>query len=111
VELLIGHRQWLWRSDFGDIALNRAQHVFTGQPLVGVDFAAAVVALRAGVLPCSPSEREILLIAASIAEGIPVDLRTALECLDAGDIGLIVLALTDAAGHDSTSQASAGTSW
>ena len=28
-----------------------------------------------GVLPCSDGERQVLLVAASIAEGIPVDLR------------------------------------
>ena len=72
VELLIGHRQWLWRRDFGDVALSRARHVFTGERLVAVDFVAAVEALLAGVLPCSSDERQILLIAASIAEGIPV---------------------------------------
>ena len=50
VELLIGHRQWLWRRDFGDVAVSRARHVFTGEELVTVDFVAAVEALRAGVL-------------------------------------------------------------
>jgi hypothetical protein len=97
VELLIGHQQWLWRSDFSDVALGWTRHVFTGQRLVAVDLAAAVQALWAGVLPCSSGERQILLIAASIAEGIPIDLRVALESLDVDDVGLVVQAIT--AGH------------
>ena len=111
VELLIDHRQWLWRQDFDEVALDRTRHVFTGESLVTMDFVAAVAALRAGVLPCSSGERQILLIAASIAEGIPVDLRAALESLDASDVDLVVQALTDAAGHDSTSEASTGGAW
>ena len=100
MELLIGHRQWLWRSDFSDVALGRARHVFTGEWLVTVDFMAAVEALLAGALPCSPDERQILLIAASIAEGTPVDLRAALQDLDAGNLGLVIRALAGAAGQD-----------
>jgi hypothetical protein len=106
VELLIGHRQWLWRSDFDELALERTRHMFTGEPWVRVDFAAAVEALQAGALPCSPAQRQILLIAASIAEGIPVDLRTALQGLDANDVGLVVRAITDVTGHG---EARAGT--
>jgi hypothetical protein len=97
VELLIGHRLWLWRSDFGGVALGWTRHVFTGQRLVTVDFAAAVEALQVGALPCSSGERQILLIAASIAEGIPIDLRAVLESLDVDDVGLVVQAIT--AGH------------
>jgi hypothetical protein len=33
-----------------------------------------------GVLPCSDGERQVLLVAASIAGGIPVDLRGAVSC-------------------------------
>ena len=97
MELLIDHRQWLWRADFGDVALNRARHVFTGEPLVTVDFAAAVQALEAGVLPCSVVERQILLVAASLAEGIPVDLRQVTENLDADGVALVVRAVAGAA--------------
>jgi hypothetical protein len=102
VELLIGHRQWLWRRDFGDVALSWAGHVFTGERLVTVDFMAAVEALLAGVLPCSSDERQILLIAASIAEGIPVDLRDALTGLDEAGVGLVVRAFAHAAGYATT---------
>jgi hypothetical protein len=102
VELLIGHRQWLWRGDFGDVALRWAGHVFTGEELVTVDFVAAVEAVLAGVLPCSADERQILLIAASIAEGIPVDLRDALTGLDEAGVGLVVGAVAHAAGYATT---------
>jgi len=34
-----------------------------------------------GVLPCSDGERQVLLVAASIAGGIPVDLREAALCM------------------------------
>ena len=71
VELLISHEHWLWREDFDDVALGWTRHVFTGQRWVTVDYAAAVQALLAGVLPCSAGERQILLVAASIAEGNP----------------------------------------
>jgi hypothetical protein len=100
VELLIGHRHWLWRSDFGDVALKRGRQVFTGERFVTVDFVAAAEALAAGALPCSPDERQILLIAASIAEGTPVDLRAACEGLDAGSVALAIGALSAAAGCD-----------
>ena len=81
------------------MAVSRARHVFTGEELVTVDFVAAVEALRAGVLPCSADERQILLIAASIAEGIPVDLRDALTCLDEAGVGLVVGAVAHAGGY------------
>ena len=47
-----------------------------GPEVAAVDFAAAADAVQ-GVLPCSDGERQVLLVAASIAEGIPVDLREA----------------------------------
>jgi hypothetical protein len=108
VELLIGHERWLWRDDFGDVALGWTRHVFTGQPLVTVDFAAAARALGAGVLPCSAGERQILLVAASIAEGIPVDLRQATENLDVDGVALVVRAVAGAAGQGATGDAAMG---
>ncbi len=100
VELLIGHELWLWREDFAHVAaLGFGWHVFTGQAMVWLDFIAAGHALESGVLPCSSSERQLLLIAASIAEGRPVDLREALSGLDETDTGLVVRAVVHAAGH------------
>ena len=57
---------------------------FLGRQVAAVDFAAAADAVQ-GVLPCSDGERQVLLVAASIAEGIPVDLREAALCMDAAN--------------------------
>ena len=98
-ELLIGHRAWLLREDFWRVAVEVRWEVFRGQEVAAVDFAAAASALEAGALPYSPCEREILRIAAGIAEGIPVDLREAAFRLDATGAGLAASAILHAAGH------------
>jgi hypothetical protein len=98
-ELLIGHRAWLLREDFWRVAVEVRWEVFRGQEVAAVDFAAAAAALEAGTLPCSPGEREILRIAASIAEGIPVDLRGAAFRLDEAAAVLAARAVLHAAGH------------
>jgi hypothetical protein len=63
-----------------------------------VDFAAAADAVH-GVLPCSAGERQVLLVAASIAEGIPVDLREAASCMDAANVARAAQAICHAAGR------------
>jgi hypothetical protein len=98
-ELLIGHRAWLLREDFWRTAAEVRWEVFRGREVAAVDFAAAASALEAGALPCPPGEREILRIAASIAEGIPVDLREAAFRLDGADASLVAAAVLHAAGH------------
>jgi hypothetical protein len=72
--------------------------VCRGREVAAVDFAAAADAVR-GVLPCSAGERQVLLIAASIADGVPADLREALAGLDEADTGLVAAAVLHAAGH------------
>ena len=72
--------------------------VFRGREVAAVDFAAAADAVQ-GVLPCSDGERQVLLIAAGIAEGIPVDLREASLCLDAANAAQVAQAVCHAAGH------------
>jgi hypothetical protein len=57
------------------------------------------VALEAGALPCSSGERQVLRLAASIAAGVPVDLREALTALDEASSGLAAAAVLHAAGH------------
>src|SRR5512140_3623106 len=81
-ELLISHRGWLLREDFLQAAVEVRWEPFLGRQVAAVDFAAAADAVQ-GVLPCSDGERQVLLVAASIAEGVPVDLREAALCLDA----------------------------
>ncbi len=70
-----------------------------GPVMAVVDWEAAVAALGAGRLPCSGGEGRILRLAASIAEGIPVDLREALTGLDKANSGLAAAAVLHAAGY------------
>ena len=99
VELLIGHRWWLFRGDFLAIAVESGQEVFSGRVMAAVDFVAAAGALEAGVLPCCGGEGRVLRIAAGIAEGVPVDLREAVTGLDEDNAGLVAAAVLHAAGH------------
>ena len=69
-----------------------------GGKVATVDFAAAADAVQ-GVLPCSDGERQVLLVAASIAEGIPVDLREAALCMDAANAARAAQAVCHAAGR------------
>ncbi len=98
VELLIGHRSWLSREDFLAIAVESGWEVFSGREMAAVDFVAAAGALEAGALPCS-GEGRVLRIAASIAEGVPVDLREAVTGLDEKNAVLAAAAVLHAAGH------------
>jgi hypothetical protein len=69
-----------------------------GREVAAVDFAAAAEAVQ-GMLPCSDGERQVLLVAASIAEGIPVDLREAALCLDVANAARAAQAVCHAAGR------------
>ena len=71
---------------------------FWDRQVAAVDFAAAAGAVQ-GVLPCSAGERQVLLVAASIAEGIPVDLREAALCMDAVNTARAAQAVCHAAGR------------
>src|SRR5580693_2421732 len=97
VELLITHRKWLEREDFLRVAVEVRWEPFRGREVAAVDFAAAAEAVQ-GVLPCSDGERQVLLVAASIAEGVPVDLREAALCLDAASATRAARAVCHAAG-------------
>ena len=50
--------------------------------MAAIDWEGAITALHAGELPCSGGERRILMLSASLADGIPVDLRDAATGLD-----------------------------
>jgi len=99
VELLIGSRSWLFREDFLEIAVEFGWVVFSGQPMAAAGFVAAAGALEAGALPCSGGEGRVLRIAASIAGGVPVDMREAVTGLDEDNAGLAAAAVLRAAGH------------
>jgi hypothetical protein len=64
-----------------------------------VHWDAAVIALSHGELPCSSGERRILMAAASIAVGIPVDLRDTATGLDSCNISQLVTAIDHASGR------------
>ncbi|MBV9448850.1 MAG: hypothetical protein JO345_23425 [Streptosporangiaceae bacterium] len=64
-----------------------------------VGWKAVVAALEAGRLSCSGSEAGVLRIAASIAEGIGVDLAEAVTGLDETNIVLVARAVLHANGH------------
>lgn len=70
---------------------------FRGRQVAVIDFAAAADAVQ-GVLPCSDGERQVLMVAASIAGGIPVDLREAALCMDAANAARAARAVCHAAG-------------
>jgi hypothetical protein len=97
VELLIGNSSWLFREDFAEIAVEFTTEA-DGMMMAAVDFTAAAGALEAGALPCSAGERRVLQIAASLAAGVPVDLREAVTGLDTGNAVLGAAAVLHAAG-------------
>jgi hypothetical protein len=64
-----------------------------------VDWVRARAAFDAGTLPCSSGEAKLLAIAASLGEGIPVELRDALTGLDASNTELVRRMVSHAADH------------
>jgi len=99
VELIIAHRCWLHRTDFRERFLFTTTDFDTGTTSTCIEWTCAVDALNQHDLPCSGSEARILRIAASIARGVPVDLRDALTELDTANTALIAQAVTRATGH------------
>lgn len=96
-DLLIAHGRFLDDPAFRRIIAAGAS-VADGQPFAVIRWNAAVAALENGHLPCSTSERSVLLIAASLAEGIPVSLRECLGSLDRRNIALVTSAVAAANG-------------
>jgi hypothetical protein len=97
-ELLIAHQGWLLREDFLQVAVEVRWEPLRDREVAAIDFAAAAQAVQ-GVLPCSGGERQVLLVAASIAGGIPVDLREAALCMDAVNAARAARAICHAAGR------------
>ena len=73
------------------------QGITGGAVMAAVDFQAAAGALEAGALPCCGGEGRVLRIAASIGEGVPVDLREAVTGLDENNAALAAAAVLHAA--------------
>ena len=67
--------------------------------MAAIDWDAAITALTSGEIPCSGGERRILLLAASIADGIPVSLRDAVTGLDPENISHLLAAIRHASGE------------
>jgi hypothetical protein len=96
-EILINHAVWLHRTDF-TTQFVRTNHV-NGIDLATIDWQAAIATLDAGRLPCSGGESRILRVAASLAEGIPVDLRDMVTGIDSRNIDIVLTALLHASGR------------
>jgi hypothetical protein len=107
VELLIGHRFWLCREDFVASFVEVDASV-GGTAVAFLDWGPAVRALGSGRLACSASQGQVLRVAASLAEGIPVDLREALSGLDERNLSLVVAAVLAAGGWPAGLGAGAG---
>jgi hypothetical protein len=105
VELLIGHRFWLCREDF--VASFIEMDASVGA-VAFLDWGPAVRALGSGQLACSASQGQVLRVAASLAEGIPVDLRDALSGLDERNLSLVAAAVLVAGGWPAGLGAGAG---
>jgi len=97
VELFISHATFLHRADFTSrfIATTTSSD---GTSLAAIDWPAAITALGAS-LPCSGGEQRMLRLAASLAGGIPVNLRDALTGIDDHNINLVITAVMHASGH------------
>jgi hypothetical protein len=98
-ELLIA-TSWPHRADFRDHFIHAAVSISDGTTaMASIDWAATVTALVGGQLPCSGAERRLLRLAASLGDGLPVDLRDALASLDDANLGLVTTAVRHAAGR------------
>ena len=95
--LIIAHGHFLHDPAFRKI-IAAGSPVADGQPFAVIRWNAAVTALELGCLHATGSERAVLLIAASIAEGTPVSLRDCLGSLDRRNIALVADAITTANG-------------
>jgi hypothetical protein len=96
VALLIGNGTFLHRHDFTAKFIEHGTS--GGTPMATIDWDAAITALHAGELPCSGGERRILLLAASLAGGIPVDLCDTVTGIDDANISRLLTAIRHAAG-------------
>ncbi len=104
VELLIAST-WPHRHDFAGFMDTGTSITDGTTELAHIDWTAAITALDGGDLPCGGAERRILRLAASIAEGLPVDLQEALTSLDDSSINQVVQAVRHASGRRPADQA------
>jgi hypothetical protein len=98
-DLLIA-QSWLHRADFTSRFITVHPDAGRGQTAAVIDWAAATDALGVS-LPCSASEQRMLKITASLADGIPLDLRDTITGLDDRNIQLLTTAIRRASGKPS----------
>jgi hypothetical protein len=67
--------------------------------MAAIDWPAAITALDEGGLPASGGERRVLRLAASLPDGIPVDLRDAFTGTDTANVDRAVRAMLHASGR------------
>jgi hypothetical protein len=99
VALLTAEGTFIRRDDFTGRFIEHGTSISDDTtPMAAIDWDAAVTALHAGEIPCSGGERRILMLSASLAGGIPVDLRDAATGLDDRNIQRLVTAILHASG-------------
>jgi len=100
VALLISNGAFVRRPDFTSRFITTGTSISDGTTLMAaVDWDAAIAALQAGELPCSGGERRVLQLSASLAGGIPVDLRDAVTSLDDSNVARLVTAILHGSGN------------
>ena len=98
-ELFISNGTFLHRHDFTSRFIEQGTSISDGTtPMAAIDWNGAITALNSGDLPCSGGERRILQLSASLAVGIPVDLRDAATGLDDANIARLLTAIRHASG-------------
>jgi hypothetical protein len=99
VALLTAEGTFLRRDDFTTRFIEHGTS--SGTAMAAIDWDAAITALTSGDLPCSGGERRVLMLSASLADGIPVDLRDAATGLDDRNVRRLVTAILHASGKRS----------
>jgi hypothetical protein len=90
---------WLHRPDFTSRFLTIGPALTSKRPMAVIDWPAAITALNTGQLPCSGGEQRMLRLTASLADGVPVDLREALTGIDHVNLGHLITAIRRASGQ------------
>jgi hypothetical protein len=99
VALLANNGTFLRRDDFTCRFIEIGTSISDGTTrMAAIDWDSAVTALNAGDIPCSGGERRILLLAASLAGGIPVSLRDTVAGLDEHNTARLLNAVRHATG-------------
>jgi hypothetical protein len=96
-ELLIA-QSWLHRADFTSQFVHLHRSLPDGQPMAIIDWPAVITAMRTS-LPSCGGEQRMLKLTASLADGIPVDLRDTIAGIDDHNVQLLITAIRYASGQ------------